>query len=145
MRKITDLVRAAAGISETRGDVLIVENIPFDGGTGSAAELRLEGADRWGLWIQLARYAALPLAVLIIVLLVIRPAVAVLRGMKSPIAAGAALPTIAELQASLGSGALPGSSSVSGELRRKLIEAAAQHPEAAALVVRGWLGGRQGD
>jgi flagellar M-ring protein FliF len=145
MRKITDLVRAAAGVNETRGDVLIVENIPFDESAGHAAELRMESADRWSLLIQIARYAALPLAVLLVVLLAIRPAISALRGMRQQIGAGGMPPTIAELQASLGAGAPPGAGAISGELRRKLIEAAGQHPEAAALVVRGWLGARRGE
>jgi flagellar M-ring protein FliF len=146
MKKITDLVRAAAGINETRGDVLIVENIAFDGTAGPAADLKTEGGDRWGFWLQVARYAALPIAVLLVVLLAVRPAIAALRAVGAPVVgAGTAPPTIAELQASLASGALPAAGAASGELRRKLIEAAGQHPEAAAFVVRGWLAGRKGE
>jgi flagellar M-ring protein FliF len=145
MKKITDLVRAAVGINETRGDVLIVENIPFDGGAGPSADAKQERGDRSWIAVQIVRYSALPLAVLLVVLLVIRPAIAVLRGMRAPAGTGGLPPTIAELQASLGSGALPGAAGAGGELRRKLIEAAGQHPEAAALVVRGWLGGHRGE
>jgi flagellar M-ring protein FliF len=141
MRKITDLVRAAAGINETRGDVLIVENIPFDGSAASALDTRQERSDRWGIVIQIARYAALPLAVLLVVLLAIRPAIAALRGLRAPVVSSRQRPpSIAELQASIEAGSLPAAAAISGDLRRKLIEAASQHPEAAALVVRGWLG-----
>jgi flagellar M-ring protein FliF len=139
MRKITDVVRAAAGIDEDRGDLLIVANSPFDETASVAAELQAESADRWHSLIQVARYLALPLAVLLVVFLVIRPAIGALRSVRAPAALGAgAPPTIAELQASLAGGGAPGG----GKLRRQLMDAAATDPEAAALVVRGWLDGK---
>jgi flagellar M-ring protein FliF len=141
MHKITDLVRAAAGIDEKRGDVLIVANSPFDAAASIAADLEADSADRWHFWIQLARYAALPIAALLLIFLVIRPAIGAVRSVKAPAAlgGGGAPPTVAELQASLG-GALP--SGGGSKLRQKLMEAASSDPEAAALVVRGWLEAR---
>jgi flagellar biosynthesis/type III secretory pathway M-ring protein FliF/YscJ len=137
MKKITDLVRAAAGIDESRGDLLIVANSPFDDTAAVAAEQQADSADRWHFFLQLAKYLALPLAVLLVVLLVIRPAIGALKTARAPGAIGSgAPPTVAELQASLAAGASgPGG----GKLRRQLIDAAATDPEAAALVVRGWL------
>ena len=143
MKKITELARAAAGISEDRGDVLIVQNIPFDG-AATAADLEAQKGDRWWLWLLLARYAALPLAVLLVILFLIRPGIAALKAAREQTALpGGMPPTIAELEARLGAGALPGGAT--GGLRRKLIEAASTDPEAAALVVRGWLAGRRSE
>jgi len=104
---------------------------------GVAAEQQADSADRWHFFLQLAKYLALPLAVLLVVLLVIRPAIGALKTARAPGAIGSgAPPTVAELQASLAAGASgPGG----GKLRRQLIDAAATDPEAAALVVRGWL------
>lgn len=142
MKKITEIVRAAVGVNEERGDVLIVENIPFDN-QPDAADLEAERADRWAFWLTIARFAALPIAVLLVLLFLVRPALGILRSMRAPQAPGLP-PTIAELQASLGAGALPPGDAV-GALRRKLIEAASENPEAAALVVRGWVqGGKRG-
>ena len=64
MQKITDLVRAAVGIDEARGDVLIVENIPFDEAATPSFEPTAQGIDWVNVVIQVARYGALPVAVL---------------------------------------------------------------------------------
>jgi flagellar M-ring protein FliF len=141
MRKITDLVRAAAGIDEERGDILIVQNIPFE---EMAPETGAGGGDgRWLLWLQVARYAMLPLAVLLVWFLAIRPGIAALRAPRAAVPASpAGPPTIAQMQAQL---AQVGAGDDAGAgLRRRLIEAARQEPQAAAVVLRGWLdeGGR---
>lgn len=142
MKKITELARGAVGIDEERGDVLIVQNVPFDG-SAVAADKVAEKGDRLWFWLMLARYAALPIAVLLVIFLLIRPGIAALRSAKQPAQGSGLPPTIAELQASLASGALP--PGPGGALRQKLIEAAGSDPEAAALVVRGWLAGRRGE
>jgi flagellar M-ring protein FliF len=141
MEQITDLVRAAVGIDEARGDVLTVENISFDE-TLVPVETG-QGFDWVGLVLQILRYGAVPLAVLLIALLVIRPGIAALRAMQPAGGAGASPPTVAELQASLGQSGGPPLEGRAG-LRQKLIEAAATDPQAAALVVRGWLDRRKG-
>jgi flagellar M-ring protein FliF len=147
MRKITDLVRAAAGIDDTRGDTLIVENIPFEATTPSSEAGEPGSGERWGLWLRIARYAALPIAVLVVILFLVRPGLRALRelrpaeGLASP--PGLA-PTIAELQARLALDPSAGGGA-GRDMRSRLIEAAKDDPEAAALVVRGWMsdeGGR---
>lgn len=143
MRKIRDLVRAAVGIDETRGDVLTVENIPFDETLAPGAQVE-QGLDWVHLTIQIVRYGALPLAALLIALLVVRPGIAVLRSLRGATGSPQGAPTIAQLQASLGRGELA-TAEGGGRLRRRLIEATAEDPEAAALVLRGWLGPRSGE
>ncbi|MCP3979373.1 MAG: flagellar M-ring protein FliF [bacterium] len=136
MQKITALVRAAVGIDEERGDLLIVENVPFD--EALIPTIGEEGGNWTGLVLQILRYAALPLSVLLIALLVIRPGIAAFRAMRPEESEGPM--TIGQLQAQLGEGSaqLEGQSS----LRMKLIEAARSDPEAAALVVKSWVGNR---
>jgi len=142
MRKITDLVRAAAGINANRGDTLIVENVPFDPTTAAALGGAAEDAPSLVRWLPLARYAAPLLGVLALILFVIRPGLAALRALRPVVAAPAGLPpTVAELQAALS--AEPSAQDPAASLRRKLIEAARDNPEAAALVVRGWLADRE--
>jgi flagellar M-ring protein FliF len=147
MRKITDLVHAAVGINDARGDTLIVENIPFEGAPAAATEaLQADRADRWMLWVRIARYAALPIAVLLVIFFLVRPGLRAIRELR-PVgalpAASGATPTVAELQARLALDNVPGQA-LAGEMRRRLIEAAKDDPEAAALVVRGWIEGAGG-
>ncbi len=143
MKKITDLVRAAAGIDENRGDVLIVQNVAFEPTATSAAEIEAQRGDRWRLWLMIARYAALPIAVLLVLLFLVRPGLSAIRSLKSQPGGPGSPPTVAELQASLSAGALPVGGGPGDGLRRKLIEAAGSDPEAAALVVRGWITGKR--
>ncbi len=139
MNRIRDIVRAAVGYDAARGDVLIVENVPFE----APPEEPVPGSAS-GAWLDLvprvARYAALPAAVLLIILLVVRPGIAVLRELRSRASSGTALPaTVAELQARLSRGELSTGAPGAPGLRGRLIQAAAEDPQAAALVVRSWL------
>ena len=142
MRKINDLVRAAVGINDARGDTLIVENIPFEAAPAQGVEAQeAMRTDRWLMGVRVARYAALPIAVLLVILFAVRPGMRALKELK-PVPAlaapGGAAPTVAELQARLALDKLP-SGGAAGDMRRRLIDAAKDDPEAAALVVRGWL------
>ncbi len=143
MQKITDLVSAAIGMDVARGDVLIVENAPFDDTAFPSTEE--PGGLDWGFILTIARFASLPLAVILLALLVIRPGISAVRSLqKAPSDEDQMLPTVAALQARLqsgGEGALPGFIEGATPLRRKLIEAAGEDPEAAAVVVKGWLEG----
>jgi flagellar biosynthesis/type III secretory pathway M-ring protein FliF/YscJ len=150
MQKITDLVRGAIGIDTTRGDQLIVENVPFDAKANEVPE----PPSRFGfeLWLKLARYASLPLAVLLLALLVIRPGIAAVRGLGSARPQATLVetaPTVAALQARLRaeieSGTLPPMVRGASPLRQRLIEAAVADPRTAALVVKEWMeDGRDG-
>jgi flagellar M-ring protein FliF len=136
MRQITDIVRAAAGIDESRGDVLIVENVAFNDVTDPLGESG--GGFDWGFLVTLVRYASLPLGILLLALLVIRPGIAALRGLRVPADAEGPI-TVAALQARLRE-ELPALAGEASPLRRRLIEAASEDPRAAALAIRSWLG-----
>jgi flagellar M-ring protein FliF len=142
MTKITDIVRAAIGIDQDRGDVLIVENVPFDD-AALPAEDETGGGLGLDFWLRALRYASLPLAVLLLALLVIRPAISALRGLRATESADGGPQTVAQLQArlqfDLARGAVPALADSVSPLRRKLIEAAREDPRAAALVIKSWL------
>jgi flagellar M-ring protein FliF len=142
MQKITELVRAAAGINAQRGDVLIVQNIPFD---HSLTEIPDSGGGfSWGLWLQIARYVSLPVAILLLALLIVRPGIAAVRSLRAGAPAeGGFPPTVAEMQAQLGVAGLPPGSS-GGALRQKLIEAVNEDPQTAALIVKDWVEAERG-
>lgn len=74
MQRLTQLVQAAVGYSPSRGDVVTVEQMPFDL-TSTVPPLSL--LDHIEQWIQIAspllRPAALVLGVVLLVLLVFRP------------------------------------------------------------------------
>lgn len=74
MQRLTQLVQAAVGYSPSRGDVVTVEQMPFDL-TSTVPPLSL--LDRIEQWIQIAspllRPAALVLGIVLLVLLVFRP------------------------------------------------------------------------
>ena len=138
MRKITALVRAAVGIDETRGDVLIVENFPFDDKLDGGEITLDEGLDWVSLVGSILRYGTVPLAVFLIALFIVRPGIAAIRSLRGPAVSGAGPMTVGQLQAQLGEGlALDGGGG--SQLRQKLIEAASEDPTAAALVVKGWM------
>lgn len=138
MRKIEELVRAAIGFDERRRDSLIVQNVPFENplpleedGGGAASLLTLLPT--------ILRYGSLPLAVLLLALFVIRPAIAAIRGVgaaAAPVEGGP--PTVAQLEARLAgeAGALGDGGS---NLRARLLEAIREDPQTAALVVRRWM------
>lgn len=142
MQKITDLVRAAVGIDESRGDVLTVASTPFD--DTMAPVDTAQGFDWLGLVFQVLRYSGVPVMVLLVVLLVIRPGIAALRALRPQEESGATPPTVAELQARMGQTDAAPLEGRAG-LRQKLIEAASTNPEAAALVVRAWVEEHGGD
>jgi flagellar M-ring protein FliF len=143
MQKITEIVRAAIGIDESRGDVLTVENVAFDERSMPGAEVG--GGAGWEPWLRAGRYAALPIAVLLLVLFAVRPGIAALRALSASGAepGGDSPPTVAalqaRLQAELASGSLGRLTEGASPLRRRLIEAAGEDPRAAALVVKSWL------
>src|SRR6185295_14904480 len=72
MKKITDIVSAAVGIDTKRGDVLIVQNVPFDGKAVPGEVTGTSWLDR-DMLLRGLRYLSLPLAVLLLAFLVIRP------------------------------------------------------------------------
>ena len=150
MRQITQIVQATIGYDVNRGDQLIVQNAPFETALLIDGE---GGTDIVGLILKILRLAALPLAVLLLGLLVIRPAMTTFRlaqGSNPLLATDGGPPTVAQLQAQVqaqlvsgSQGAADGPMSMGGDsgspLRQKLMEAVSEDPQTASLVIRSWL------
>ena len=128
MKKITELIRAAIGIDERRGDVLTVENLPFDAGVPGDDIEAPTLSDRWDSWMRAARWPAIALGALLLFFLIVRPA---LRSLREAVAARPAAGEAFLLDASADTPTLV--------LRKKLIEISSAEPEGAARVVRAWL------
>ncbi|MFQ5719034.1 MAG: flagellar basal-body MS-ring/collar protein FliF [Acidobacteriota bacterium] len=120
MRQITALVKAAVGYNEERGDVLTVENVPFDTGPPEALPTSAPGPGR-RFWIEVTRYAALVIVALIILMFVIRPAQRAVRAALIPAGAGGGATALVPHDVE--------------SMRRRLIDLTANEPEGAARVL----------
>jgi flagellar M-ring protein FliF len=130
--RLTALVRSAAGATDTRGDVVTVESMPFvvqdaEAAESSATPSRLNRLELVRRWAPLALGAVLALS-LVIAAIRWRP---VLAALPQQIAEAVA-------PASLGAPLRPLIDS--GDLRAKAHARALGDPATAALVLRFWLG-----
>lgn len=164
MQTIANLVRAAAGVDTTRGDVVEVQQIAFTRpdialGSPAPAGFSLGRSDMF----RIAELAVLFLTALLIVLLVARPLVrGVVAGPQPALAGGgggdfAALPR--QNRAALPEGesqqALPGTSGepeerididqIDGQVKRSSIKKVAgivsDHPDESMTILRNWMHG----
>ncbi len=131
--RLTALVRSAAGATDTRGDVVTVESMPFVVQDADATEASI-AAPRLNKLELLRRWAPVALGALVVLTLVIaalrwRPALAAvlppeLMGAVAPPSVAAPLTPLLD----------------SGDLRAKAHARALSDPATAALVLRFWLG-----
>jgi flagellar M-ring protein FliF len=163
LKKIQDLVAAAVGVDEKRGDLIVVQTIPFDQPTlevhtGSWLERNAE------LVRSAIKYGALALVALLLFIFVIRPAKRALRQAANaprlrpaPLALSSGYPetpsanglgearTVAEIEAEMEAQVAREMSSSAPEvlrattLKKQLVERSRQQPESAAMTIRGWL------
>lgn len=130
MKKLTELVRAAIGFDEKRGDALTVANLAFDSGPIEEQKRALSTAERTEFWYRVGKYPSLVVGALLAFLFVVRPILRSIRTALSPRepAVRVEAPALADA---------PDTPALT--LRRRLIEISASEPEGAAQVVRGWL------
>lgn len=161
IQKIRELVAAAVGIDENRGDSVVVQTMPFD-----KPQVEEAGASSWlennrQLLPGAIKYAALVLVAILVLLFVIRPARKALRiAMAAPgepklLTAGGDLPdgrriddadlanlppmTVADLEA-MSRADVHGAAARNVEnVRTRLAEQALAEPELVAGTLRGWL------
>ncbi|MDX6385167.1 MAG: flagellar M-ring protein FliF, partial [Blastocatellia bacterium] len=163
LKKIQDLVAAAVGVDEKRGDLIVVQTIPFDQPTlevhtGSWLERNAE------LVRSAIKYGALALVALLLFIFVIRPAKRALRQAANaprlrpaPLALSSGYSetssanglgearTVAEIEAEMEAQVAREMSSSAPEvlrattLKKQLVERSRQQPESAAMTIRGWL------
>lgn len=130
MKKLGELVRAAVGLDDARGDVLTVENLPFDLGPVEEQKQALGNAEKREFYYQVVKWPTLVVAALLVFLFVVRPALKTVKGILTP------APARPSAEAML---LEPGAETPPVLLRKRLIEISASEPEGAAQVVRGWL------
>jgi flagellar M-ring protein FliF len=148
MKKYRELVSAAVGFNEKRGDRLIVENISFEGVTEFPAEPTF--IERQApVIITGLRYLVVPFLFILVYLLFLRPIQkTVLASWSNP--ANAALNrnpaqaplTVRQLEAQLqpaGGGAMDAGGTKLDLIRARVAEQAQRDPENMARVVRTWI------
>lgn len=152
MAQIEGLVRAAAGIDESRGDRLDVVNLPFAAAASVLPAVEAPGFS--GLiqpdMLRLIEIAALVLIALAVIIFIVRPLIARNFGPFSAVTGGS-LPQDAQSSGAVldemplsgdGAFALAGRSGAfpnQGRAAHRVGEIVRAHPEAAITVVRSWL------
>ncbi|OGP15075.1 MAG: flagellar M-ring protein FliF [Deltaproteobacteria bacterium GWA2_54_12] len=136
LAKFTDMVKAAVGYSETRGDVITVVSTPFEQGI-SEADIALEKAPLVPpqLVPVLLKYATITLITLFIILFVVRPVMKRLTSEKK---------ALEEIQRSMP--ALGGGAELALEAGQKdhdaverLKRVVRENPQQVAMVLKGWI------
>ena len=162
LKKIKDVVAAAIGVDNTRGDLLTVENIAFDSQI-SFEEVKPTFWEKWREYLQPAiRYGSFIMLFLLVYLLLIRPvtrkvfapvtrvlspeeeAQKALEEGRQPRLALEAPKTVKELEAALeaGQSALPLPKvdlRKADILKQRIVELVQKEPESGAQLIRVWL------
>jgi len=135
LQKIETLVKSAVGFNPERGDQLSVQNIPFqDTGEAGVAETA-----KWWMnpfFMSLFKNLVIGLGFLALILLVIRPLLASLRGMR-PAALESFEPDLESLEKL--SSAERAQIAVQMAEQQNLIEAAKKDPYQVAQILQNWL------
>lgn len=134
MQKIESLVKAAINFDPQRGDVVTIQQIPFQREPVTELGERFDPRE----WLPLIKYPALILLLLLVFFLFYRPMVATLRQATTRPSASAATAE-ARLEAPLQLGP-PSRLELT---RQRLTQLAAEEPEGMAQTVRVWLHERE--
>ncbi|KAF0183719.1 MAG: flagellar M-ring protein FliF [Nitrospirae bacterium] len=126
MKKYNDLVRAAIGFNKDRGDLVTIENIPFE---TTVEEIRAE-TDWTKIVYTALRYLVPIIAVVLLVLFVLKPLVEI---MKRPVRVVS--PEMAGFGQSASVPEMPGEDVLKDRVR----EAVKHDPKKAASVVKDWM------
>jgi flagellar M-ring protein FliF len=157
LKKMQDLVSAAVGIDQNRGDQIVVQSIPFDQPTVEIHNPTW--LEKHSDLVRTAiKYGALAAATILLLLFVVRPAKRALQtaftstrelgpgpvpmlALPSGNLNGTSPRTVAEIEADIEAqiSRLPGDSTRASALRKQLIDRTRQEPENIAMTVRGWL------
>ena len=137
--QIANLVKAAIGFSTERKDEVVVENIPFGKPVEEDVKAQIEEAERTRAFIMnIVRYVLLGIAILLLILLVIRPMVQRLSAKPADLDLLMGLPaTIGELEGE--ELEIPTEREAGIPSRDKIIEIARQDVLKTATMVRAWL------
>ena len=169
MKKYRDLIVAAVGFNEQRGDLLTVENISFETETAPVASTPTLIERQAPIILTGLRFLIVPIIFVLAYLLFLRPMQKAIFGppaLERTAATIARLPevarhglqtplTVRELEAQLSGAALPAQSGQQQQaalppppgpskvdlIRERIIQHAQQDPETVAKLVRVWLNG----
>lgn len=161
---LQDMVAAAAGIDETRGDVVAVSKMTFDTTATETAQVALEqavteerAAATKSMYIDISKWAVVGLAVLLVFFLILRmsrklgeaerttlslEAVEALESRTHDALEARAQAVIAQAHQAagqLGSAPTPDMDSIAASVREEIMAFAAAQPAEVAEVLRGWL------
>ena len=169
---LTDLeamVAAAAGVDDTRGDIVNVSRMAFDTTASETAQVALEAAAveqkasaTTSMYIQIAKWASLGLIVLLVFLLIVRMSRKAAEAERTTLSleavealesrthealearAQAVLDQAGAAVGAIGAAPVPDMESVAANVRDEIMAFAAAQPAEVAEVLRGWLvAGRQ--
>lgn len=169
---LTDLqamVAAAAGVDDTRGDVVSVSRMAFDTTTAETAQVALEvaaqdakSAATTDFYIQIAKWVSLAIVVIAVFLLILRMSRRAIEHERTTLSleavealesrthqalearAHAVLEKASAAAGQLGAAPVPDMGSVAANVRDEIMAFASAQPAEVAEVLRGWLvSGRQ--
>ena len=170
--KLADLqamVAAAAGVDDTRGDVVSVSKMTFDTTTAETAQAALaaaaeeaKSAATTDMYIAIAKWASLAIVVILVFLLILRMSRRAIERERTTLSleavealesrtqdalearAQAVLDKATEAAGQIGAAPVPDMESVAASVRDEIMEFASAQPAEVAEVLRGWLvSGRQ--
>ncbi|MBI4827386.1 MAG: flagellar M-ring protein FliF [Nitrospinae bacterium] len=139
VRRLTQLVKTAAGFVEARGDTVVVESAPFDMSRfeGDITEAKAE-ADRQ-FYAEIIKYAGIGILAVVIFMFIARPIIRSLTSANRELEALRALPqTVQQMEAKYGV-----SAEEEKDYRQRVRDVIARDPKAAAEMVREWLNTRR--
>ncbi|HSW63287.1 MAG TPA: flagellar basal-body MS-ring/collar protein FliF [Dissulfurispiraceae bacterium] len=126
MKKYNDLVRAVIGFNKDRGDLVIIENVPFE---ATVEEIKAE-TDWTKIVYTVLRYLVPIIAVLLLVFFVLKPLVEI---MKRPVRVVS--PEMAGFSQAAAAPEMP----AEDVLKDRVREAVKHDPKKAASVVKDWM------
>jgi flagellar M-ring protein FliF len=131
IKRYREIVMAAIGYNEDRGDRVIVESIPFE---TAVEELPPEKIDYLNIAISLLKYIIPLVAIALIILFVIKPIIEILK--SPPKAMHAKEAVVAPSVAVVAPGAPPPPEDLTKE---EVLEMAKKDPRKAAMILREWM------
>lgn len=131
IKRYREIVMAAIGYNEDRGDRVIVESIPFE---TAVEELPPEKIDYLNIAISLLKYIIPLVAIALIILFVIKPIIEILK--SPPKAMRAKEVVVAPSVAVVAPGAPPPPEDLTKE---EVLEMAKKDPRKAAMILREWM------
>ncbi len=137
LKKYSDVVKAAIGFNQQRGDQVIVDNVAFE---GAPEELPAEKIDIIAIATTVLRYLVPLIIVILLIMFVIKPLLATLKAQpkkeQPPM-----FPADAALAAATAAATKPPEPELSPEevMKEEVLTIVKKDPRQAAHIIRGWM------